>query len=124
MDEMSSKDEVTPGAMDDCIDWCSTCHDICTQTANYALGVGGTQATQEHIRILLDCAEICQASADFMLRESDVHGRTCAVCAEICDRCAEACERFGDDEVMQACADTCRGCAESCREVARVAHAA
>jgi hypothetical protein len=111
-------------AMDDCIDWCNTCHDICTQTVNYCLGMGGEHAEQSHIRLLLDCAEICKTSANFMLRESDLHGITCAACAEICERCAKECERFEDDEIMQACAETCRGCAESCREMVRLAKAA
>jgi hypothetical protein len=31
--------------------------------------------------LLLDCAEICQTAANFMLRNSELHSRTCAVCA-------------------------------------------
>ena len=111
-------------AMDDCIDWCTSCHDICLQTVNYCLAMGGEHSTPEHIRLLLDCAEICQTSANFMLRSSELHGVTCAACAEICDRCAAACERFEGDEIMQACAEACRGCAQSCREMARMAKAA
>ncbi|MEX0750465.1 MAG: four-helix bundle copper-binding protein [Dehalococcoidia bacterium] len=123
MNEFSDDDE-TPTAMDDCIDWCARCHDICLQTVNYCLGMGGEHASQDHIRLLLDCAQICRTSADFMLRESSVHGATCAACAAVCDRCAEDCERFEGDEIMQACAETCRGCAEACREMARLAKAA
>ena len=72
--------------------------------------------------MLLDCAEICQTSANFMLRMSDLHGLTCGVCAEVCERCAEDCERFVDDIMMQACAQACRHCAASCREMAGQAH--
>jgi hypothetical protein len=122
--EQHMDDEEMTTAMDDCIDWCTTCHDICLQTVNYCLGMGGGHAEQSHIRLLLDCEQICQTSADFMLRESHVHGVTCAACADVCDRCAESCERFEDDEIMQACAETCRGCAEACREMARMARAA
>ena len=31
--------------------------------------------------VLLDCAEICQTSANFMLRGSPLHTNTCAACA-------------------------------------------
>jgi hypothetical protein len=76
------------------------------------------------VRLLLDCAEICQTSANFMLRESDLHGVTCRASADECEACAQACAKFEGDEIMQACAETCRGCAESCREMARMAKAA
>ena len=123
MDEQTDGEEMAT-AMDDCIDWCTTCHDICLQTVNYCLGMGGEHAAQDHIRLLLDCAQICQTGADFMLRESSVHGATCTACADVCERCAQDCARFEGDEIMQACADTCRGCAESCRNMARLAQAA
>jgi hypothetical protein len=74
-----------------------------------------------HVRRLLDCADICQASANFMLRGSELHMRTCAVCAEVCERCAESCERLADDPQMRACAEECRRCADSCRRMASMA---
>ena len=94
------------------------CHAICVETVTHCLEMGGKHAEAAHIRLLLDCAEICQTSANFMLRGSDLHGRTCGVCAEVCERCAQDCERFGDDEHMQACAKACRSCAASCRKMA------
>jgi hypothetical protein len=106
-----------------CIENCLDCHSICLETITYCLGQGGTHAEAAHIRLLLDCAEICQTSANFMLRSSDLHGRTCDVCAEVCERCAQDCEQFGDDVTMRACADMCRRCAESCRQMVSVAHA-
>ncbi|NMB86974.1 MAG: four-helix bundle copper-binding protein [Chloroflexi bacterium] len=105
-------------AMDNCIAECQDCHDICTQTVMHCLEAGGEQATPDHLGFLLDCAEICQTSANFMLRESALHGRTCNVCAEACERCAQSCRRFPDDDIMQVCADSCYSCAQSCREMA------
>jgi hypothetical protein len=65
-------------------------------------------------------AEICQTATNFMLRNSDLHSRVCAVCAEVCDRCAEDCERLAaGGEMVQQCAQTCRSCAEACREMSR-----
>lgn len=101
-----------------CIEECSTCHDVCLATVTHCLQMGGEHAEASHMRLLLDCAQICDTSADFMLRGSELHGETCRACAVVCERCAEACERFNDDEIMAACAEACRRCAESCRQMA------
>jgi hypothetical protein len=77
------------------------CHDICTETITHCLEMGGDHAEPSHIWLLLDCAEICQTSANFILRMSDFHGQICGVCAEVCERYAEDGERFGDDQMMQ-----------------------
>jgi hypothetical protein len=105
-------------AMHECIQDCRDCHDTCLETLAYCLQKGGKHAEMEHIRLLLDCSQICQTSADFMLRGSNFHARTCAVCAEVCDQCMRDCQQLGDDARMKQCADTCRRCAESCRKMA------
>jgi hypothetical protein len=106
--------------MQRCIRECMNCHAVCLETVTHCLEVGGKHAEVSHIRLLLDCADICQTSADYMLRGSDLHGRTCAVCAEVCERCAASCARMGDDAQMQACAEACRTCAESCQQMANM----
>jgi hypothetical protein len=106
-------------AMRKCIANCTECHSVCVETTVHCLGMGGAHAEAGHIGLLLDCAQICATSADFMLRGSDLHARTCGVCAEACQRCAEDCERLaGNDEQVRRCAETCRRCAESCRRMA------
>ncbi len=107
---------ITP-EMRNCIDECQSCHAICVETVTHCLQKGGRHSEAEHIRLLLDCVEICQTSADFMLRGSDLHVHTCAACAEVCERCAEDCERMADDDMMRRCAESCRRCAESCRRM-------
>jgi hypothetical protein len=105
--------------MQQCIDNCLTSHRLCTEMVTHCLSLGGEHASVEHIRLLLDCADICATSAHFMLRGSELHVLTCYVCAEVCERCAADCERIGpNDEHMQACAAACRRCAESCRAMA------
>ena len=110
--------QMTSQDMEQCIQECLNCHRVCLSTVAYCLQMGGQHAGATHITLLLDCAEICQTSANFMLRGSQFHMRTCGVCAEVCDRCAEDCAQFGDDRMMQECAQACRRCAESCRRMA------
>ena len=106
-------------AMHDCITNCSECHDTCLATVQHCLTKGGEHAAPDHIRTLLDCAQACDASRDFMLRGSDLHHTYCGACAKACERCAESCEEMADgDEVMRECAEVCRRCAESCRSMA------
>jgi hypothetical protein len=101
-----------------CIDACVECHEVCLSTIPYCLEQGDYHAAESHIVLLQDCANICQTSADFMLRGSDEHERICAAAAAICRRCADDCDRFSDDEVMRACAAACRQCAEACERMA------
>ena len=111
-------------AMRECIDECVRCHEGCLSTVPYCLELGGQHARETHVTLLLDCAEICQTSANFMLRRSTLHPQTCAACAAVCERCAQDCEKFTDDPQMQMCAQSCRSCAESCRRMASMARAA
>jgi hypothetical protein len=104
-----------------CISNCMSCAAVCLQTVTYCLQQGGKHAAPDHIRLLEDCVQICKTSADFMLRGSPLHTRTCGVCAEVCDKCASECEGFSGDVVMKACAETCRRCAESCRKMSAMA---
>ncbi|MFT3785726.1 MAG: four-helix bundle copper-binding protein [Tepidisphaeraceae bacterium] len=105
----------------DCIDQCSTCHQVCLETLTHCLRKGGDHAAADHVRLMQDCIQICATSADFMLRGSELHTETCRACAEVCRRCAEDCERLADDDMMRRCADQCRSCAESCAHMAGVA---
>lgn len=102
----------------DCIRECEECHDICAETVSYCLQKGGDHAEPDHIRLLLDCAEICQTSANFMLRVSDLHTETCRACAVVCQRCAESCQRMTNDAQVKRCAEVCRRCGESCERMA------
>lgn len=107
------------GDMQQCIQNCTECHRVCLEMVAHCLGMGGAHAEPAHIRLLLDCAEICRTSADFMIRGSEFHTRTCGVCAEVCARCADDCERIaGGDEMMMRCVEVCRRCADSCRRMA------
>ena len=108
-------------AMDSGIETALHCHTVCLETINHCLTTGGEHANPDHIKLLQDCAEICQTAANFMTRESALHAEICRTCAEVCERCAESCEQMPDDEMMRRCAEACRRCAESCREMSGAA---
>ena len=117
-----SHDETTTHDMQQCIQNCRDCHRICMLTMTHCFAQGGELC--EAIRLLMDCAEMCQTSANFMLRGSDAHPYTCAVCAQVCEQCRGACERYPDNQQMRGCADACQRCADSCHYMAESSVAA
>ena len=104
--------------MKQCLQNCTDCHNICVQTTAYCLQMGGRHVESAHLKSLLDCADTCRVSADFMSRGSALFAQVCGACAEACTLCAQSCEQFGEDAQMKACAEMCRRCAESCRGMA------
>lgn len=101
-----------------CIQLCQDCHTLCVQMISHCVNLGGRYAAPEHIRLLMDCAQMCTTTAEYMARESVFHDRLCGLCAEMCRLCAESCERTaGDDQMMKQCAGECRRCAESCERM-------
>ena len=110
--------------MEQCIKNCEQCHHICMETMTHCLKLGSKHAAPDHILLLQDCIQICQTSADFMLRGSARHRYTCAACSEICEQCADDCTRLDpNDSMMKQCAEMCRRCADSCRQMAAAATA-
>lgn len=99
------------------INQCLASHRMCEETINYSLARGGDFVSSDHVQLLMDCAEICQVAANFMLRESPQADAVLAVCSALCRRCADDCARF-EDKQMQACAEVCRRCAETCERPA------
>lgn len=119
MDMSDTTQQAMIQEMQQCIQNCSECHRTCLATVPHCLEMGGEHASPHHITLLLDCAEMCATSTNFMLRHSDLHGRTCSLCAEICERCADDCEQMAHgDFQMLACAEMCRRCAQSCHHMA------
>ena len=102
--------------MQQCIQECLSCHSTCLQEAmNHCLEMGGKHIEPNHFRLMINCAEICQTSANFMLSGSDLHKLTCGVCAQVCEACAQSCEQVGE---MDECVQACRRCAQSCQQMA------
>jgi hypothetical protein len=102
--------------MQRCITACTECHHVCLQMAmTHCLQLGGKHVEEEHLKLMMNCAEICQTAGNFMLTNSPLHGAVCQACAEVCNACAQSCEEVGD---MDECVKACRECAESCEQMA------
>ena len=76
---------------------------------------GGMELDPVHLRLLLDCAQMCEMTADFMSRNSPYHLYLCEVCAAICEACGESCALAG---AMEECAAICQECIVVCRALA------
>jgi len=103
-------------AMKDCMEACHECHVTCLSMAmNHCLEVGGAHAEPRHMKIMMDCAQICAVALDFMARGSEHHRHICRECAEICRACAAGCEQL---DGMEECVAACRRCADACEKMA------
>lgn len=104
-----------PTDMQQCIDRCLDCYQTCFSMAmSRCLPEGGKYIEGRHLGLMLNCAELCRTTAEFMMSSSPLHGRVCAACAEVCNACAESCEQVGG---MADCVQACHACAESCRRM-------
>lgn len=107
----------TQTSMQSCIEDCLHCYRTCLQTAmTHCLEAGGPHTEPEHFRLMMNCAEICRTSAEFMMSKSRLHAAVCAACAEVCRACADSCEQIG---AMDECVQACRSCMDSCRQMAQ-----
>lgn len=105
----------------DCIESCWRTHVMCLETERYCLEKGGKYVLPAHLVLLADCAEMCQKTANSLLRRSSQHAAVCIASAQLCDACAQECEAFKDDKRMSLCAQTCRQCADHCRHMSKMA---
>lgn len=94
-----------------------TCHSMALV---HCLELGGEHARPQHLRLMLDCATVCAATAELVAHKSQFHTQICSLCVEICETCAGNCEKLGQ---MEDCVSACRNCATHCRELARSDHA-
>ncbi len=118
---MVPMDLITPD-MERCAAACAECHSACLRAATSGnLGAGDFGLASEHFRLLMDCADLCATTGDFLLRGSAFHERVCGACAEVCAACAQSCSQFeGRDaqDVMRRCREACDLCAKRCRAAA------
>jgi hypothetical protein len=102
-----------------CIEAASDSYSACTETLTYSLDGRFELTDPRHLRLLIDCAEVCQTTENALLRASELGQLLATVCAEACEKVAESCRRLdAADEQLGECADVCMRCADCCRELA------
>ncbi len=75
------------------------------------------------IRLNLDCADLCSATAKIIGRQDapnrEVIAAALDACRLVCARCAEECEKHAHMmKHCQICAEACRRCEQACRDLA------
>lgn len=106
------------GEADSCQAACLHCHEVCRKTAFDMSPAAAKEMNLDDIRMLFECAELCQLSANWQLSGSQYCRQICAVCAQVCRECESRCVGKID---MEECEYVCRRCAESCEAMAGMA---
>jgi hypothetical protein len=103
------------------IDALSDCAQACTADTDADLSEDNLAEMVRCIRLCLDCADICTASAGILSRlaEYDASATTplLQACAAICASCGDECERHAHMPHCRVCAEACRRCERACREL-------
>ncbi|MBS0550629.1 MAG: four-helix bundle copper-binding protein [Proteobacteria bacterium] len=110
-------DPVLTHAIEACID----CAQVCRACADACLGEEMVAMMRRCIRLDLDCADLCDATASILARRTssndEVLKHLVDTCAEACRICADECAKHGQQhEHCKVCAETCRACEQACRD--------
>ena len=114
----------------DCVDACAACGLTCTSCADACDGeTEHLEALRRCVRLNLDCAAICFATASVLSRQfspdKNIFRVQVEACEVACAACAAECERHAEaHEHCRVCAQICRRCEEQCRRVSRQFNAA
>jgi hypothetical protein len=106
------------------IEQLQSCANTCTQCADSCLSEPGlSPELAKCIRLNLDCADVCEATARVLSRQTEydanVSRALLAACAAICRSCGDECQRHGAHmEHCRVCAESCRSCEVACSEFA------
>jgi hypothetical protein len=92
---------------------------MCTDAC---LGEGDLADLVRCVRLNLDCADLCLATASILSRptmtDAGVLLAALDACRESCRVCAEECERHAEHHAhCQACAEACRRCESACQRL-------
>ncbi len=68
------------------------------------------------IQLDLECAAICNATAQMMSLGGSRSKDLCFICSDICEACAKECLKH-NYEYCKECAKACKRCEELCTEI-------
>jgi len=81
--------------------------------------LAGRPDREIQIKLLHDCARICESQVTFTVVGSIFSKQHAAFCAIICETCGYECAKF-PDPMSQHCSRVCLHCAEMCKRYAAV----
>ena len=61
----------------ECIGACTDTHQVCVETLAASAQMEGGHGKLLHLRLLQDCAEVCDLTRDMLLRSSDLAHQAC-----------------------------------------------
>lgn len=101
----------------DCAQTCTSCADAC-------LAEDMVAELRQCIRLNLDCADVCGATATLGTRRTgsneEVIRKMLDACITACRLCGEECRRHaGMHEHCRVCAEACRRCETACQSALR-----
>lgn len=92
------------------------CAEACYECVNACLAAQDISSRKNCIKLLLECAKMCETTAFIMSMDGKFVKRQSALCAEVCDVCSQECALL-KEEHCQKCAQECRHCADACKEM-------
>jgi hypothetical protein len=100
------------------------CAQACTSCADGCLAEQRVTALRQCIRLNLDCADVCAATASLATRrtgsDEEVVRKMFNACITACRLCGEECQRHASHhEHCRICADACRTCEAACQQALR-----
>jgi Domain of Unknown Function (DUF326) len=113
---------VDPGRLAAAIGAMTDCAQACIADTDADLGEQNVTEMVRCIRLCLDCADVCTATAGVTSRPADyaadVTRPLLEACVTICKSCGDECERHARmHEHCRVCAEACRRCEQACREL-------
>ena len=106
------------------IDAAYSCAQTCTSCADACLAEDMVAQLRQCIRLNLDCADVCAATAAMANRRTgsnqELLRTMLEACVEACRICGDECARHASHhEHCRICAESCRDCEQACREARR-----
>ena len=122
LDTYSRTFNLDAGLLAAAIDALSDCVQACNADNAADLGEQNVTEMVTCIRLCLDCADVCTATAAVLSRQAEcdpiVTEPLLGVCAAVCKSCGDECERHARmHEHCRVCAEACRRCEQACREL-------
>ncbi len=105
-----------------CIDACLECAQACIACGDACLAEEMVAELRRCITIDLGCADLCEATAAILSRQSEYEANlsraALEACREACRICASECESHADmHEHCRICAEACRRCEQACAQL-------